>query len=215
MESFLFYFLKPIKVLVLLTLLFAISRLNWKNQTHRYVLSLLLVCFFTELFNSILKSKEQSTNLVTSLSIIIHHSLWLLILERFVIVKKTARILLYCFIAFAVINLFFMEGTDGFDYYTFVIGAFLYILIFIYDSFYKLKKEDFPFFLSNNYLLLLAPVLFFFGLSFMFGFKSKSITSFIIFGDVKLYTFIIYFVNIVYYALINLYLYREKKIKNE
>lgn len=214
MIDFVFEFLKPLKILVVLTFVLALAGLKWQNHTHRYILQILCVCMLTELINSILIFNSKSISLPFTLSVILHHSIWLLLLGRVTVFQKTFRFLLFGFIVFAIANLFFIEGTDRFNYYTFVVGAFLYIVIFIYESFYKLKQEDFPFFLSNNYLLLLAPVLFFFGLSFMFAFQSKSITSFIIFGDIKLYTFIIYFVNIVYYTLINLYIYREKRLRN-
>lgn len=214
MIDFVIQFLKPLKILVMLTLLYAVFALQWKNQIHRYLLEILLVCFFTELINSILIFYSKSIVLSVTLSIILHHSLWLLLLKRFVTFPKTVHILLLCFIAFAIINLFFIEGTDNFNYYTFVVGAFIYLVVFICESFYKLKQENFAFFLSNSYLLLLAPVLFFFGLSFMFAFDSKSITSCIVFADIKLYTIIIFFVNIVYYAFINIFIYREKKMKD-
>lgn len=214
MTDFVFQFCKPLKIAVLFTLLFALWGLKWKNQTHRYLLNIMLICFFTELINTLLIVNAKSIVFSSSLSICFHHSIWLLLLLNFVSFPRTTFILLIGFVAFAAGNLFFFEGTDNFNYYTFVVGAFVYIGIFIYESFYKLRQEAFSFFLSNDYLLLLAPVLFFFGLSFMFGFKSSKITSFIIFSDIKLYSFIIYFVNIVYYTLVNIYIYREKKLSN-
>ncbi|HLA56560.1 MAG TPA: hypothetical protein VK623_10690 [Flavobacterium sp.] len=120
---------------------------------------------------------------------------------------------LIVFLAFSIINLLMFEGFSRFNFYTFIIGALLYIVLFIQDSFYRLKHEDFAFFQSNNYLLLFAPILLFLGLSFVFGFKSHSLNSTVIFGNVKLYGFIVCFVNIVYYVLINIYVNREKKMK--
>lgn len=214
MIDFAIQFLKPLKIAVLLTLLFAFWGLNRKNEVHRYLLFILVICFSTELMNSALIVNAKSIVLSSTLSICLHHTLWLVLLSKFVSFIKVAYLLIISFILFAAINLFFFEGVESFNYYTFVVGAFIYLVIFIYQSFYKLKAEDFPFFLSNNYLLLSAPILFFFGLSFMFGFKTSKITSFIIFDDVKLYTFIIYFVNVVYYTLINIYIYREKRLIN-
>jgi hypothetical protein len=214
MMDFVFEFLKPLKIVVLLTFLFAVTILQWQNTTHRYVLKILAVCILTELINSALIVNAKSIVLCYTLSIVIHHSLWLSLLSRFVTFPKTAYLFFLGFTGFAIVNLFFIEGTDKFNYFTFVAGAFLYIGLFIYESFSQLKKENFPFFLSNDYVVLLAPVFFFFGLSFMFGFKSKEITSFLIFGDVKLYTFIAYFVNIVYYTLLNIYIYREKRLQH-
>lgn len=103
-----------------------------------------------------------------------------------------------------------MEGMYVFNYWTFVASAFLYLLLFIYLSFEKLKMEELNFLTSNGYLLLCAPLLFFLGLSFMFGFGSRLITASPVYGNIVLYDCIIYFVNIVYYGLINVYLFRLK-----
>lgn len=214
MIDFIFHFLSPLKILVLLTLLFGLFRLDRKNETHRHLLAILFVCFFTEVINSILIVNKKPIVLCFSISIIIHNGLWLWLLAKNAVFKKAAFLLLGCFLVFGLINLCFFDGTQKFNYYTFVMGAFLYIIIFIYESFYRLREENFEHFLSNTYILLVAPVLFFFGMSFMFGFNSKNVTSFLLFGHLKLYTFITYFVNIIYYSLINIYIYREKKLKN-
>lgn len=214
MVEFIYQFSKPLKILVLLSLLYALYGLKWKNQTHRFVIAILFLCFFLELTNSILLFYRKSIVFSSTIGAILHHGLWLWLLARNAVFKKTAFLLLYAFMAFALANLFFIDGMQKFNYYTFVVGAFLYIIIFIYESSYRLRKENFEFFLSNIYILLIAPILFFFGMSFMFGFNSKNVTSFLLFGDVKLYTFITYFVNIIYYALINVYIYREKKLKD-
>ncbi len=215
MIDFVFHFLNPLKIIVLLTLLFGLLILNKKSQTHRHLLAILFVCFFTEVINSILIVNGKPIGLCFTISIIIHHGLWLWLLAKNAAFKKVAFLLPGCFLVFGIVNLFFFDGTQRFNYYTFVAGAFLYIIIFIYESFRRLKQENFSFFLSNIYLLLAAPVLFFFGLSFMFGFNSENVTSILIFGHIKIYTFITYFVNIVYYTLINIYVYREKHLKND
>lgn len=214
MINFVYHFLSPLKIIVLLTLLSGLLFLNRKKQIHRHLLAILWVCFLTEVINSILIVNKKSIVLCVSISIIIHHGLWLWMLARNAAKKNAAFLLLGCFLLFGLINLSFLDGTKKFNYYTFVVGAFLYIIIFIYESFCKLRQENFDFFLSNTFILLTAPVLFFFGLSFMFGFNSKNVTSYLLFGQLKLYTFISYFVNIIYYSLINLYIYREKKLKH-
>jgi hypothetical protein len=173
------------------------------------------VCFINEFLNSISQYLKFENGVFNSISILFHHSLWLLILKDSVHFAKIVMWSIISFIIFGLCNLFFFEGWQHFNYYTFTLGAFLYLILFIIESFYQLKRENFTFFLSNNAILLLAPVLFFIGLSFMFAFKSKVISTTIIFGSVELYTVIIYFVNIVYYSLINLYIYREKKVANE
>lgn len=214
MEDFFLHFLNPIKIIVALAFCYAAFNLDRKKPLNRKILAILLVCLLTEIINSVLKSSGKSTNLSTSLSIIAHGALWLWLLAGLVAIRMVALAALLVFLIFALADLFFLEGLWRFNYYPFVAGAFLYIVIFIYESFYRLYKEDFEFFLDRKYLLLLAPVLFFFGVSFMFGFKSKEVTSSLVFGRVKLYTFIIYFVNSAYYGLVAGYVFRERKERN-
>lgn len=118
------------------------------------------------------------------------------------------------FVLFAIVNFFFFDGVHKFNSYSFVTGALLYVLLFLYDSFGELKKENFNYFTSNNYLLIATPVLFFIGFSFIFGFKNKDIDKIEILGLFTIYNFISYFANITYYTLINIYIYREKKLSN-
>ena len=214
MEDFFLHFLNPIKIIVALSFGYAAFNLDRKKPVNRKILAILAICFLTEIINSALKSTGKSTNLSTSLSIIAHGGLWLWLLAGLVTERSTALVALFAFLIFAFADLFFLEGFWHFNYYPFVAGAFLYIIIFIYESFYRLYKEDFDFFLDRKFLLLLAPVLFFFGMSFMFSFRSKEVTSNLIFGRIKLYTFITYSVNIAYYGLVASYIYRETKDKN-
>jgi hypothetical protein len=214
MIDFVYHFLRPLKIIVLLTLFSGLLFLDRKKQIHRHLLTILWVCFLTEAINSILIVNKKTIGLFVSISIIIHHGLWIWMLAKNAAQKNAAFLLLGCFLLFGLINISFFEGTKEFNGYTFVFGAFIYIIIFIYESFCKLRLENFDFFTSNTFILLTAPVLFFFGYSFMFAFNNKNVTSYLLFGQLKLYTFISYFVNIVYYSLINLYIYREKKLKH-
>ncbi|HEX9978993.1 MAG TPA: hypothetical protein VGB50_00340 [Flavobacterium sp.] len=213
MEDF-FQYVNPIKISVLLTMLYAFSGFHPNKTNHRYLLAILIISFLNEVSNSILLLAEFHTGTLTTISVVIHHCAWLLLLGQNVRLKKLSVAALACFVSAAVINFLFIEGPVHFNYYTFVTGAFLYLCIFIAESFLRLKEEDFSFFLSNDYLLLLAPVLFFFGMSLMFGFKSRTVTSTVVFGSIKLYAIVSYFVNILYYLFINLYIYHEKKLQN-
>jgi len=103
-----------------------------------------------------------------------------------------------------------VEIADLNNYYTFIFGALLYVILFIYESYNQLREENLMYFLSNNYLLLFAPVYFFFGMGLMLGFKPLQVTRMILFGQVTLYVFIVNIVCIAYYTLINIYIYREK-----
>ncbi|HEX8015358.1 MAG TPA: hypothetical protein VF465_08995, partial [Flavobacterium sp.] len=65
--------------------------------------------------------------------------------------------ILYIFMVFSIINFIIIEIVDTYNYYTFIVGALLYVVFFIYESFKQLREENLTYFLSNNYLLLFAP----------------------------------------------------------
>lgn len=90
----------------------------------------------------------------------------------------------------------------------------MYICLFLYYSYQQLNQENLSYFTKNEYLLLFVPVIFFFGFSFMFGFRNSEVRDAIIYSDIDLYTFIGYFVNLIYYSLANLYIYRERKLQH-
>lgn len=202
------YLINPIKIIVLLTFLVGLFFLKLKNPTHQKVLGILSICFINEFVALILKAQGLPIDNLFNINIIIHNTLWLMIIGSFL---NETKIIIVAHIVFGLVNLLFFEGLSKFNYFTFVFGALLYTTIFIYLSFKHLKKENLSFFLSNQYIILFAPVLFFLGLSCMFSFKSKELTSTYIFDGIKLYTFINYFVNFIYYFFINFYIYKEKK----
>lgn len=203
--------INPIKVIVLFTFVFALIRLNWRNKNHLYLLLILAVCLITETINSVLSIWRLSNGLATSISIFFHDCFWILLLRHNLSYRFTATAGLGLFVFFAVGQLLLIESAFAFRYYSYIIGAFIYIVLFLNENFHQLKKENLSFFFSNTYLLLFAPVLFFIDLSLMFGFENPSLTSAKILNNIKLYDFVIYFVNAVYYSLINIYIYREKK----
>lgn len=198
-------------VFIFSTFLHAIYGLQWKNKMHRYVICILTVFVLNEVVTTL--QYAYATNFKTNFTIttVIHSMLWLLILKDSVRSPKIVNGLLIAFITFCLCDLFFIEGWVLFNCYSFVVGAFMYLILFLFESFYQLKRENFPFFFSNQFLLLMSPVLFFIGMTFMLGFKSHGIISEVIFGKVDLYRIIITVVNIVYYSLLNIYIYREKK----
>ena len=214
LDFFNFFFQKPIKILVVITFLFAVFSLSRRNSVHKYLILILLVCSLTEVVNSIIIFNNKSIVFSSTIGMILHHILWLIILEKKIYFKTVFYVLLISFIVFAAVNLFFIYGINRFNSYTFVIGAFIYILIFIYESFYKLKHENFSYFFSNSYLLIFSPVLLFLGLSFYFGFKDSALGEINVLSSIKLYDMIAYFANIIYYTLINIYIYRERKLKH-
>jgi len=213
MIELLFKYAKPVKIFVIVTFINALLNLNRNKKNNLFLIAILAICSLTELINPILKYIEISNSLFITISIILHHFIWLVLLKSNMILKKSGLIFIIIFIAFGFFNLIFLSGFFKFNYYTFVAGALIYILLFIWESFYRLKEENLLFFFSNTYILLCAPVLFFFGYSFMFAFSSKELTDKIIFGNLMLYDFISCFVNVLLYTLLNIYIYREKKFQ--
>lgn len=199
-----------IKIYVIITLIYAMT-LGFQKTNYRILITILLISFGTELINSALLFTNKTIGFSSTINVILHNGLWLLLLLKNSKSKKVLEVITIIFFCFAFLNLFLIEGTEKFNYISFIVGALLYIGAFIWESFHHLKLENFSFFTANKYLLLAAPVLFFFGLSFVFGFKSKELASTIVFGNIKLYALIMTVVNVIYYTLLNIYIFREKR----
>ncbi len=204
------YFLKPVKIYVLITFIYAVFSLSKKKINNKLLILILGLSLCTEILHSYLIYKRISLGFSSNISVLCTHTLWFLLLTSN-FKRKSAGIVSALFFLFGIINFFFLEGLYIFNFNTFITGAILYIVIFVYESFKNLKDENLDFFLSNNYILLFAPVLYFLGLSFIFGFKDLKLATTIIFGHTNLYTFIGILVNFFYYSLINIYIYRDKK----
>ena len=191
--------------------MYSIYGLKWKQQTHRYVIIILSVFMLNEIIGVISSLNFFTFKINVTITTIIHTILWLLILKKSARFPRRITGFLIVFVTFSFCDLFFIEGWKLFNCYSFVLGSFMYLIVFLMESFYQLKKENFPFFFSNQFILLMAPVLFFIGLTFMLGFKSHEIITTVFFGKLVLYKTINIIVNIVYYTLLNIYIYREKK----
>jgi hypothetical protein len=204
-------FLSIVHFLVFTSFLFSIYGLSWKIQIHRYLIIILSVFMLNEIIGIISHLYAYTFKINSTITTFIHSVLWLLILKESVRFPKIVTGLMIVFITFSLCDVFFIEGWQLFNCYSFILGAFMYLIIFLIESFYQLRQENFPFFFSNQFILLMAPVLFFIGLTFMLGFKSHELLTTVFFGKLKLYRTIIIIVNIVYYTLLNIYIYREKK----
>ncbi len=194
---------------IFLTLLFAVVCYQNKPQ-FKFVIAVLILALCNEIYSFVLFSDNLSTILSTNIYLLVHNFLWLFLLRK-IVNRAIIASLCTIFLAFGLANLFFLEGLSSFNNHTFIAGALLYVVIFILRSFDELKKENFIFFTANNYILFCAPVLFFIGLSFVFGFKSAVLAQTTIIGELTLYHAIITVVNFVYYSMINLYIYKEKR----
>lgn len=158
-------------------------------------------------------SKNKPIGFLINISVFFHNCLWLSLLLKSVKKRDIYRLIFILFVV-SYLLIFYFDGVSDFSCLAFVFGAFIYLIIFIVESFYELQREAFSFFLSNQFLLLSAPILFFIGLSAALGFQDRALIRTVLFSNVSLYEFIAYFVNIIYYTLIIVYIYREKKLKD-
>lgn len=140
--------------------------------------------------------------------IFLHQLLWLLMIRKYARAVQTINIMIVFFVGFSLFTC--LDMNKEFNFKVFLLGAVFYIVAFIFESYTHLKKDQLDFFISNNYILLFAPVLFFFGMSLLFNFESRTITKTILFHDFTLYDIVGYFVNVVYYSVINLFILKEK-----
>lgn len=197
--------------LLVLTTLLNCSLLSVKKRNNLLLLWIMIICFSTELISFLLLLSHHNINLVYSCSFLIHIGIWLLILTQKMISKKVIVLFFIFYISLCIFNLAFIEGLKNVNFNIFIFGSLIYLTLFIYFCYKKLKIEDLTFFQSNDFLLICIPLLFFSGLSLLFSFKSNSLNNILIFNKINLYKFLIYFVNIIYYSLINVYIHYERK----
>ncbi|SFU52964.1 hypothetical protein SAMN05216480_10658 [Pustulibacterium marinum] len=215
--NFLSYFLNReelfIKLCVFSSLFFlAFSGISYRKKTNKLLLGVVGISSFNEVLCSLIQSFEGNIAITTNVVIVTLNILWFYILYYvFNLNTKKILVLPFLYLIFSFYNTLSIEGLYTFNYHVFISGSLLYVLIFIILSFYYLKEENFSFYLSNEYLLILAPLLFFIGASFLFGFKDSNLTRVVIFKSVTVYTFIMNISNFICYTLINIYIYRERK----
>jgi len=183
-----------------------------KNRINLIVLLLLFISVGNELFSNYLKINNYSNTFNYNLYILFHNYIWIFIISKEVFNSKQRIILLSIYWIITLLNLFCIGDLYIFNFYNFLLGAFIYIVLFLFKSYFKLIKNQLGFFTSNYFILLSAPLLFLLGLSLMFAFHNKWLIQTLIFKNTNLYTLICYTSNIVYFTLIAIYFYREKKI---
>jgi hypothetical protein len=199
--------INPIVYLVFITFSIGLIFLDKSKLVNKFLFIILTNYFITELFSIFLNYNSIPVAFLYNISIIFQFIFWLLILSK--VLKKQSLLLVYLFLVFATISLFFKLTL--FNTYNLIIGSILYLTLYIFENFKLLNQEKIDFFQSNDYFLISIPLLFFLGMAFLFSFDLKSLTKTIIFGKTNLYTVINYFVNIIYYSLMNIYIYKEKK----
>jgi len=206
--------LNPLKFYILFTFIIVAVNYNKGKKSDVILFYIFLLSFTNELLSLIFRYFTIPLFLSGTIYVVTNNLLWLLILYQISVLKRAIIGGIILFILFAIYNFFFIEGLYLFNSNSFVFGSMLYVILFIFDSFYELKKENLSYFLSNNYILLFSPVMFFIGFSLLFGFKNNEIDKIKCFNNLNLYECISYFSNIIYYTLINIYIYRSKTHKH-
>ncbi len=186
-----------------------------KTGIQRLLFGLLALTFVMELANCllmVLKLPQIIVSINYSMFALFFNAIWLLLLNKQVGKRYRIPIIVLVYLIFGFLNLFFYEGLSHFNHYNFIVGAFIYVFIFIYESFNQIKNEQLTFFQTNTYLLLFSPVILMLGYSILISFNSRTLNSTLIFDGITLYDFIGCFINFIYYFLIITYCYREKNI---
>ena len=183
-----------------------------KKRENQYLISIILLGVACEIATFIFKDQPNINHSNINIYFIFLDVLWIMIFYVLSQNKKRVLAILVLYLIICVVNLEFIE--KGVNYNLFIAGALLYLVLFIIESFFQLNDENLSFFHSNKYLLLFCPVMFFLGLSFILGFKSSSISKTPMLCNLTLYQLINYPVNIIYYTLMNVYMFAEKRNKN-
>lgn len=202
-------FLNPIAVLVIITFIMGLFFLIKNNCTEVLLIFVLFVSSLTEITSIYLLSNAKSINLLYNISFFLHNTIWILILFNVFRNNFLRNIILLIYTLFVILNLFYFEKYS-LNNMSFVFGALLYLFVFTSEIYKNLRIDNLDFLNKIEFILILAPVLFFFGFSFIFSFQNAEIRSVKIFGTIDLYTFIAHTINIIYYVTINFYIYKKR-----
>lgn len=115
------------------------------------------------------------------------------------------------YLVITLVSFFFFEGFFHFNHFNFVAGTFFYLIPFSIESFMQLKNENTNYFSSNNFILSMAPVSYFIGLSLLFAFKNPIISKQMLFTNISLFDLITTTINAIYAALVFIFLIKEAK----
>ncbi len=211
MPEWTFLYLTPIKIMVIATCFHAVAFLRRNTRHHTLLLLILLVDSVNELLTSTLNLLGLSKHPAMDINFILHNLLWMWLLSKSSRNPTSIQYAQAIFLLVAVANLLFFEGTAVFNFVTVIVGGLLYILLFTIENYRRLQEEDYAFFISNHYLLLFAPVTFFFSYGVLFSFRSHFVTGTLLVKNIALWDFVTYYANSTYYVLINIFIYRESR----
>lgn len=197
------------RFMVITTFIASVCYLRLKIIDHKIVIGILFISLVNE--SSIFFLANTCFPLKTSQSILLtlHQFLWLVSISRFWKRHKQQTFLVAIAIFFFT-DFFVLEGVESIVCYTLVLSSLCYLIIFAAYCLDLLKNENFEAFLSDRFILLCVPLLFFFGMSAILGFRSNPLSTTEING-IQLYKIVNFTANLAYYPLLLTYIYRQKK----
>ncbi|MFP9113654.1 hypothetical protein ACLI1A_06910 [Flavobacterium sp. RHBU_3] len=186
---------------------------NYKKNIHNWLLILLFTFFISEIALIYANAFLVAVGWIYAPSTTIHNTVWLLILGKTFNKGTKFLYIVWAYFVLCILDTLFWEGYTDFNTFSFLLGAALYISMFIKEYITKLNNEDFAFFQKNESLLLFSPILFFMGVSIMFTFNDTTLSETKIIGDTSLYEIAVNFPNLISYSIINIYFFKEKQFK--
>ncbi|RZJ65133.1 MAG: hypothetical protein EOO50_14935 [Flavobacterium sp.] len=197
------------RILVFTTFMASVCYLNTKDFDHKILIWILSTSLLNEC--TIFFLADTSFPLKTSQSILLslHQILWLVLISRFW-KRRDKQTFLVGIVIFFLMDSLCIEGFESVACYTLVLTSLCYLTIFAAYSTKLLKNENFNAFMADRFILLSAPLLFFFGMSAILGFRSNPLSTTEING-IQLYKIVNITINVTYYPLLLVYIYRQKK----
>ncbi len=200
-----------INITVLLTLIYALLNLDYRIKVNLFLLFILFTGLLSEISYIILNGYNLKTTYAHMVNTFLFHSIWLFILKEYVTKKEILLYLTWLFVIFSLVNFVIIVVTGKYNFYSFVLGSIIYTVFFIKENYRQMKAEALQFFISDFYLLIFSPLLFMLGLSLILSFAKAEIVRAEMFWGITLYKLFVNLACLVYYSLINIYIYRQRK----
>lgn len=205
------FFSSPVKIYIFIVLIISSFFLPRKLDIKWLIIIFILIGFLTELTNTILLVHNKSIILTSIIGVFFQNTLLLVSLFKIGGFQKNTLIILLSLHFFITgIDVLFFGKLNSFNYNSFITSAIIYISCFLSISLAKLKNEQLKFFSSKEFLLAFSPIPFYFGMSFIFAFKSVVLSFEIIFNKVYLYMLINIISNFIMYTLILVHIIKDK-----
>lgn len=201
--------INPIQVLVIITFITALFKINFNKTDQRIVFFILLTSFLTEIICVVLNLSNKNITNIYNISFIITNSLWIFLILRIFYFKNWIYILSF-YLIFCFLNLLLFEKNQ-LNYLTFILGSILYLIIFIVGIKKILQNEKSLHLKKNDLVIICAPIFIFIGLSLIFSLRSNSLINAVLLYDIYLYDFIVYIINILFFILVMSYLIKIDK----